>query len=184
MLLHDYLEKCTLNYVRQFVPVMWSRILPGTRRVRKTFYRAQRYDHNQCKRKCSETHSIAWSVNCELGRLWQNATVAYFDVRYRLEICLWGHGKPMECVSKGSFQAQRQSVATHHGDISCWWCLTPARCRVLSPPLPRTAIHTGSWRSYASGRTAPPPCSYTPLPAAIYKVSFTNCWSLNWQQMS
>ena len=32
------------------------------------------------------------------GPLWQNAAVAYFDVRYRLETCLWGHGIPMECV--------------------------------------------------------------------------------------
>lgn len=87
-------------------------------------------------------------------------------------------------IRTDSVQAQRHSAATHQGDVSCWWCLAPARCRALSPPLPRTAIHTGSWRSYASGRTAPTPCSYTPLPAAIYRTSFTNCWSLNWQQIS
>jgi len=80
-------------------------------------------------------------------------------------------------------QVQRQSAATHQGHVSCWWSLTPERCRALSPPLPRTAIHTGSWLSYAWGRTAPPLCSYTPLPAAIYRMSFTNCWSFNWQQI-
>jgi len=40
MLLHDYLEKYTLNYVRQLVPVIWLRILSGTGRVRKIIYRA------------------------------------------------------------------------------------------------------------------------------------------------
>lgn len=86
-------------------------------------------------------------------------------------------------VRTDGVQVQKQSAATHQGHVSCWWSLTPARCRILSPPLQRTAIHTGSWRSYASGRTSPAPCSYTPLPSAIYRVSFTNCWSLNWQQI-